>query len=381
MKSTSLILKPPSLNEQDRSFKLTALIKNQIQINGPIAFENFMEQALFAPQLGYYENAHPFGEEGDFITAAHCGPWLSRMLAKQFMQISKSIVSFDICEFGAGDAVMALEILLSLERSHCLPNHYYIIEKSKRLQSIQYETFKSHPSILKRVSWIGEIPKNFNGIIFANEVLDAMPFNIFKKNHHDAYDECFVDIVDNELQMTWLPARHSIPPSIIDIHLNQGHCFEINPHLQGFLDTIYLACDQAVCLLLDYGMHERAYFSRSEKGYARAFYKHRVHDELLRWPGLQDLTTHVNFTEVASIAYSIGWDIMGYTTQANFLGDCGISEVELAPHDEPEGILSRAEIKKLILPQDMGELFKLLALGKNTPIDLLGFQHEMSNRL
>jgi SAM-dependent MidA family methyltransferase len=165
------------------------------------------------------------------------------------------------------------------------------------------------------------------------------------------------------------------------LDLEDGHCFEINPHFQDWLKEIYQACDQAVFLLIDYGMEERSYFSRSKNGYARAFYQHQVHDHLLQWPGLQDLTTHVNFTHIASAAYDIGWAMKGYTTQANFLVDCGIADLDLPPYDSEEGILARAQIKKLMLPQDMGEMFKVLALGKNMDIDLLGFQNEISNRL
>ena len=381
MKTHHHTLPLPTKDELERRDQLSAIIKQTIYSQGPISFENFMSQALYTPKLGYYENPEPFGYDGDFITAAHCGPWLPRMLAKQFIDIAHTIPSFDICEFGAGDGTMALEILLTLEKNNGLPKRYYIIEKSDRLKSIQYSALQSHPHILEKVRWVSMVPNDFSGIIFANEVLDAMPFSIFKKNNQHDYQECFIDIINNELMMTWLPTQHTIPESIQHLNLEDGHCFEMNLHFQNWLKEMYQSCDQAICLLLDYGMEERSYFSRSKQGYARAFYKHRVHDDLLQWPGLQDLTTHVNFTDVARAAYAIGWTIEGYTTQANFLLDCGISHVELPSYESAEGILARAQIKKLLLPQEMGEMFKVLALGKKYTSDLIGFQNELSNRL
>jgi SAM-dependent MidA family methyltransferase len=381
MQPHSKPLPAPSSELLQQSQCLVEAITNKIHQTGPLAFEAYMAMALYDPDNGYYQNQQPFGQAGDFITAAHCGPWFSHMLAKQIIQVSNQITHYAICEFGAGDGTMALNILLYLEEHHTLPECYTIIEKSHRLQKKQRERFKGHPQLLSKLKWAEEIPTHFSGFIFANELLDAMPFHRFKKVSDHQYDECFITIKQGQLTETWQPTKQSLPSWAHELDLENGHIFEINPHLESLLKEIYSQSKQAILLLIDYGAEERAYFSRSKTGYARAFYKHRVHDNLLLWPGLQDLTTHVNFTAVAQAAYDLGWSIEGYTSQANFMMDCGISEVDLPAYDSQEGILARAQIKQLMLPQDMGETFKLLALSKDCDMDLVGFQNEMSHKL
>jgi SAM-dependent MidA family methyltransferase len=371
----------PSAAELTRSEKLTASIQQQIKASGPISFANFMAQALYTPELGYYESANTFGAEGDFITAAHCGPWLANMLANQIAQIAPTMPTYIVAEFGAGDGSLALDLLQALHASNNLPKQYLIIEKSTYLQNVQQQALSKHPEFFNIIRWLDEIPEHFNGMIFANEVLDAMPFQRFKKTADNTFLQSFVDIQDNKLIESWLPATHSMPASIQQLPLEPEHIIETNPHLQNWLQQLFKSCQQSILLLIDYGTEQHSYFSRSKTGYARAFYKHRVHDDLLKWPGLQDLTTHINFTDVAQTAVNIGWEIEGYTTQANFLIDCGISDVELPSYDSETGILARAQIKKLCLPQDMGEMFKLLALSKNNTLDLVGFNHDMTERL
>lgn len=374
-------LPTPSTSELACSEKLTTSIQQQIKTSGPISFANFMAQALYTPELGYYESAYTFGAQGDFITAAHCGPWLAHMLANQITQIAPTLPTYHIAEFGAGDGSLALDLLQALHASNNLPKEYLIIEKSAYLKNLQKKTLSNYPELFKVIRWINDIPENFNGIIFANEVLDAMPFQRFKKTANKTFLQSFIDIQNNTLIETWLTPTHAIPKPIQQLPLEPQHIVETNLQLPNWLQQLFNRCQQSILLLIDYGTEQYSYFSRSKTGYARAFYKHRVHDDLLKWPGLQDLTTHINFTEVAQTAVDIGWEIEGYTTQANFLMDCGISDVELPPYDSDAGILARAQIKKLCLPQDMGEMFKLLALSKHNTLDLVGFSHDMTERL
>jgi len=371
----------PPADQLAQSQQLVDKIIQQIDQNGPMPFDAFMSMALYNPQYGYYQQKNPFNREGDFITSAHCGPWFSQMLAKQIEQVAKHLPSYNLCEIGAGDGTMALNTLLSLASSDALPDHYFIIEKSTRLQQVQKDCFKQSPHLLKKITWLEQLPDDFTGIIFANEVLDAMPFKQFKKLDSPNYVELFVSHNDGQLIESWQPTQQQLPPWVGELNLEAGHVFEINLHTHDWLLNFYKQSKQAILLLIDYGCEESAYFSRSKTGYARAFYKHHVHGNCLLWPGLQDITTHVNFTATAQAAFDIGWSIEGYTSQANFLMDCGIQHTELPAYDSPQGIEARAQIKQLMLPQDMGEMFKVLALSKHCDLDLIGFQNEFSYKL
>ena len=219
-------------------------------------------------------------------------------------------------------------------------------------------------------------------MIIANEVLDAMPFNRFRTTTElRQLEELMITLSEHHaLTSCWVPTDKQLPYNL-PATLAPGHCFENTPGMAPWLHDLYQHADQVVCLLCDYGMEASNYYARAPDGYARAFYQHKVHDDLLSHPGLQDITTHINFTDVAQSAVDCGWSIAGYSNQANFLFDCGLADVSLPAYDCTDGMAARAQIKQLLLPQNMGEMFKLIALSKNFEHDLLGFAHEYSYRL
>lgn len=375
-------LPTPSKAALAHSNQLLNQIVENIQENGPIPFSQFMAMALYAPELGYYQHSNPFAKEGDFITAAHCGPWFAKMLANQIKQIFTTTPLTVICEFAAGDGTMALALLSSLQQQKSLPSKYIIVEQSNHLIKKQQALFTKHPKLLDLIEWQSTLPQQFEGIIFANELLDALPFDQYRKNKQH-YEQAFVTINNQQLALTWLPKKATLSQTVKEYEniIPNNYIFELSLQSEQWLKEIYQHSKQAICLLIDYGFVAQQYFSRGETGYARAFYKHHVHDDLLLWPGLQDITTHINFTDIAIAAVNNHWDILGFTNQANFLMSCGIEQLQLPEYDTAAGIQARAEIKTLLMPHEMGETFKLLALGKNIDLDLIGFEHDISYQL
>ena len=374
-------LPEPDQFAKAHSEKLFHLIADEIeQQGGSISFARFMEQALYAPGLGYYAaGAHKLGEAGDFVTAPEISPLFSHCLARQAAQVLAALTAGDILEFGAGRGVMALEILRELQRLDCLPNHYYILELSADLRERQQQLLRDElPELFERLVWLDQLPAEpINGVVFANEVLDAMPVELFElqdgkprqiavalaeKGLGYQATECELT-VDDELavQLAGLP---------------DGYRSEYNNSAAPWLQAMSQSLGQAAVFLIDYGFprHEFYHPQRSE-GSLMCHYRHRSHPDPLILLGLQDITAHVDFTQVAEAAHAAGFDVSGFTSQAYFLMSLGLTEML----GEEEGITLQRQmvlaqqVKKLTMPSEMGELFKVIALQKNLELTLRGF--------
>lgn len=377
----ALSLAEPNEIAKQHSAALVAYIIDQIDKKGPMPFYDYMHAVLYHAQFGYYRCARqPFGREGDFITSSDCGPWFARALANQFLQIPINHAQSDICELGAGSGQMALDLLLALQKHQVLPKYYYILEPSASLVAAQRATLAQQPALLEKIIWVQDVPDNFHGMLFANEVLDAMPVHRFKKSSL-GYLQYFVDYVDGKLTGDWKKAQNEVPNAIIQQNLKVGHCFEHNPHYASWLSYLYRRMRCGICLLIDYGYVASNYYAKSLAGYLRAFYCHKVHDDVFFYPGLQDITTHVDFSLLADAALESGWDLSGFTNQANFLLGCGLANFTLPDVTTSQGIQARSQIKKLMLPQEMGELFKVMALAKHIDGSLIGFEQDQRHRL
>jgi SAM-dependent MidA family methyltransferase len=374
----NLTLPEPNSEAQEISRHLVEKISSEIFAQGPIPFARFMELALYAPELGYYRNGlQKFGEQGDFITAPELSPLFSQCLARQCQQILHRIPRSSILEFGAGSGVMARTVLQSLAELQALPEHYYILELSAELQERQRRELQTYlPELYSRVIWLQQIPERFTGIVLANEVLDAMPVHRF--GVYQGLKEYYVDYDQGEWLWRLKPmSSEQLPQSIERLGTwDQGYSSEINMLLPGWIKSVASSLQQGVILLSDYGMTRREYY-HSDRGCGTLMchYQHRAHSNPFWWPGLQDITAHVDFTAVAESAADNHLEVAGYTHQAGFLLNCGVTDFLTGAEDPRTRLDLNRQIQRLTLPAEMGEAFKFMALTRNFPDMLLGFNH------
>ena len=349
--------------------------------NNPIGFDVFMNQALYHQEFGYYRsNKTIFGHKGDFITSPEVSDLFGFCLARQCKQV---LDGGDILEFGAGSGILAAQILFELGRLKSLPKKYFIIELSAKLRFTQKETIKKIlPELLDRVEWLTELPKEFKGVVIANEVLDAFPVKRISFSNGNFY-EMGVDFIDGKFKWVKLnePLINSIIPSSEDFQ--EGYTTEISLQSGAWIKSIYGLLTEGTVLLIDYGMTGPEYFHpQRSQGTLKCFSKHKSNDDPFIDIGKQDITASVNFSNVASSAKDCGFEISGYTTQSMFLISMGIDDYLKNEENEEKRAKIAQEIKQLVLPGAMGEVFKVLALGKKQSLKLEGFKElDLTNRL
>ena len=360
------------------SNKLKSLIKQRINSDGPLTFAAYMQMALYEPGYGYYvAGSVKFGEQGDFVTAPEISPLFSQCLARQCQQVLTTINGGDVLELAAGSGVMALEILRELQRLNCLPDHYYILDISADLKQRQQALLqKELPELFSRVVWLDTWPKEkMKGVVLANELLDAMPVNIFEFS--DSLQEMMVDCVDDELVLVSRQTNNDeLVEAVAELEcdFSQGYRSEINLSLDGWMKGLSECLEQGLVLLIDYGFPQHEFYHpQRSMGTVMCHFQHYAHEDPLLYPGIQDITAHVDFTAVAKAAFDQGFDILGYCNQASFLLGCGIDTLKREQEDIALAYDYAQQIKKLMMPSEMGELFKVIALGKQINIKLIGF--------
>lgn len=387
------LLPDPSLEMLAHSKKLTAAICKEIAASGSIPFRRYMELALYAPGLGYYSaGLTKLGAKGDFVTAPEISPLFSRTLALQCEQILKTVENADILEFGAGNGVMAADLLLELEHRQCLPQHYYILEVSADLRQRQQTLLKQRlPQFYSRIQWLDQLPaKPFNGIILANEVLDAMPIQRLQLTSQQL-NEYHVSYGNDQFIWQLQPIKQpELSKIIADYNIELLHDYydvEINPLLPHWIQSLSKCLAQGAVFIIDYGFPRHEYYHPDRyQGTLMCHYQQRSHMNPLILTGLQDITAHVDFTAVAEAAIKNDFKVAGFTNQAAFLLSLGLlnlAELQLHTSDERQRLLINQQIQKLTSPAEMGELFKVMALTKNlASIQLLGFSlHDQRRRL
>lgn len=392
MKNFPANLPFPSSDALAHSAALINLIRQEIANNsGKITFARFMELALYAPGLGYYSaGCWKFGRVGDFVTAPEISPLFARCLAQQCRQVLEVTKEGGIIEFGAGTGKLAVDLLLELEKLNCLPIKYSVLEVSAELRVRQQEFCKANiPHLFERLVWLDELPAQpINGVVLANEVLDAMPVNkfLFDKGR---LEEFYVGCKGNEF--VWClnePSTNS--PLLLEeggrrLDEDVRYEFELNLNLPAWISSISQCLNQGVVLLIDYGFPQHEYFHPDRTmGTLMCHYQHHAHPDPLILVGLQDITAHVDFTAVAETAVKNNMQVAGFTTQAAFLLNCGLLNlIDQASDDLRARLNISQQINMLTSPAEMGELFKVIALTKHlTDINLLGFrQFDQRQRL
>lgn len=373
-------LPPPDPDAIRHSLRLTDAIRAQIADNGGwISFARYMELALYAPGLGYYTaGAHKFGEAGDFVTAPEISALFGRTLARQLREIMNDSSPY-VLELGAGSGKLAVDMLAEFERQDCLPHAYFILEVSADLRARQQALLQQRlPNLASRVHWLDALPEEFSGAIVANEVLDALPV------HRVRWRDGGID----ELGVAWADsgfvweARPIVDAALLQaaqrISVPDGYVSEICLAARGLLSSLACRLTRGALLFIDYGFGAREFYHpQRSSGTLMCHYRHRAHDDPFYLPGLQDITAHVDFTDVAESGIDAGLELLGYTSQAFFLIGNGITELlqEANPENLRDYLPLSSELQKLTSPAEMGELFKVIGMGRGIEHPLSGFAH------
>lgn len=379
-------LPEPSAEALQHSHQLVQLIRQEIAgHNGWITFARYMELALYAPGLGYYSaGAAKFGQAGDFVTAPEISTLFGKTLARQVAQILQ-LTGGNVLETGAGSGRLALQLLTELEKLDTLPAQYFILEVSADLQQRQQAYINEHaPHLANRVVWLNALPASFDGAIVGNEVLDAMPVHLVSWQEDGLYERG-VTLHDNTFAWHDQPLTQGALFEVASgIHAPADYLSEINLAACGFIASLAHILQNGIILMIDYGFGESEYYHpQRTQGTLMCHYRHHAHAEPFYLPGLQDITAHVDFSAIALAGINNGLQLLGYTTQASFLLNCGITDVlaETSPENASAYLPLANQAQKLLSPAEMGELFKVIALGKGISDGLTGFTTGDKSRL
>ena len=348
---------------------------------GWIGFDSFMEQALYAPGLGYYsrgatvfgvmpqglrdaETDSVKGAGSDFVTAPEMTPLFGQALARQVAQALQVSGTDEIWEFGAGTGALALQILDALDALGVPLRRYTIVDLSQPLKERQQATLKSHAY---RVQWVDALPEQMHGVVVGNEVLDAMPVKMLARTGGEWHERGVVwDAASAGFAWQDRPTELRPPDDVPGEH---DYVTEIHPQGEAFVRTLADRLKAGAIFLLDYGFPEREYYhEQRHMGTVMCHHAHRADGNPLVLVGHKDITAHVNFTGIAVAAQEAGLEVLGYTSQAHFLMNCGLVDAMQAA-----SLADRVAAQKLILEHEMGEFFKVIGLTQGSYWEAMGF--------
>jgi len=372
------VLPEPSAEERASSARLAQTIRAEITACGPMEFARFMELALYAPGLGYYSAGRTkFGAAGDFITAPELGDVFARCLAQACAPVLEaSGPDALVFELGGGSGALCIDLMLALDALGRAPRRYLLLEPSATLREQQERSVAERlPSELAaRVQWLDrplDIP--WAGVALANEVIDALPtFRFVKRDRRVLAEHVTVGRdagfvrVDRPAE-AWLESAVAHVERSIGRELEEGYRSEVLPQLPAWIDAVIGTLQQGMALFVDYGYPRAVFYSPERRdGTLVCHYRHRAHDDPLRWVGLQDLTAFVDFTALAEACRGIGFELASFSSQSQFLLASGLDRVLAASADADASALYRLsqQVKRLTLPGEMGERFAVAAFTR-----------------
>ena len=377
------MMQPPDSTALAQSAELCAAIRAAIEQSqaGAIPFSRFMELALYTPGLGYYSGrASKFGQEGDFVTAPEISPLFSQTCADVFIPSLQQLgPDCRLVEIGAGSGAFARTVLERLDVQQALPASYAIVETSADLRARQRQCLMAHlpDEIVQRVEWLDRpLTSRWKGILFANEVVDALPVTRFLVKDGGFYEEMVTIDAEGTLACTYGPASDALctylcqVESAIGHRLAEGYRSECLPQLPAWLRAITAGMDQGAVILIDYGFPRSEYYHPDRcEGTRRAYYRHHVHNNVYEWPGLQDITASVDFTALAQAGCQAGLALEGYCSLSQFLRHHGIDQrlIEASRQLEADDLLAHqrlhSQMRRLLFPEHMGECFQVMAFS------------------
>lgn len=379
-------LPAPSSDALIHSAKLCELIRRDIANQGGwIPFSRFMELALYAPGLGYYTaGSRKLGAEGDFTTAPEISTLFGRTVARQLVEVMQAS-SPHILELGAGSGKLAMDILSELARLHALPDSYSILEVSADLRERQQALINERlPHLAARVHWLDTLPDTVSGAVIGNEVLDALPVHLLYWSEGRLLERGVTNEATRFIWKDKLADCKALTDIAKNIKVPHDYLSEISVAARGLVSSLCERMDKGALLFIDYGFGAREYYHpQRNRGTLMCHYRHHSHDDPFYLPGLQDITAHVDFTAVAEAAIDQGAHFLGYTSQAHFLMNNGVTDYlgEISLDDVKAYAPLSSQLQKLTSPAEMGELFKVIALGKGIDQPLSGFLRGDLSRL
>jgi len=382
---------------QAHSARLAALIRAEMAAEGGnLPFSRFMERSLYAPGLGYYSaGSTKFGEAGDFTTAPELGPLFASCVAQAVAPVLQQLgPEAEFVEIGGGSGAFAEIVLKRLLELDALPARYAILEPSADLRERQRERLGQRliPPVFDLVEWLEGPPSEaWNGVLFANEVIDALPTPRFTLRDGEVFEESVALDAGGGFVRSDRPADALLAAAVrhVERYLEQpfpdGYRSELLPQLPYWIQAVMGGLERGAMLFADYGYTRREFYQPDrDEGTLRAYYRHRVHNDPYLWPGLQDITASVDFTALAEAGTQAGFDLAGYTTQANFLLGNGLQErlnEAEARADEATLLRLRNEAKRLTLPSEMGERFQVMGFSSDVEFGTAFLFNDLSWRL
>lgn len=388
---------PPSGDALEVSQHLSSILRRRVEREGGwLSFERYMQMALYEPMLGYYAGgSRKFGAAGDFTTGPEITPLFGACLATQIAQWFAGL-PHRIVEFGGGSGALAVQILNELARLGFNNVQYDIVELSGELRERQIQTLRLFaPMHAEKVRWLEEMPSAMQGVILANELLDALPVRLFKLSNNQVLERGVAlaggapGDIDGGFRWHDRPADEQLardvrqrleqaqwPSDLSTVTGQSDYVSEYSPIVQAWVSTMISQLDRGVALLIDYGFPVREYYHvQRDQGTLMCHYRHRAHADPFFAPGLSDITAHVDFSLVASAGAQSGARLLGYSSQARFLMNCGLLD-RLARFDVNDRVLYGKQsqaVQRLLSEAEMGELFKVIALAKGVADDAIGF--------
>ena len=357
----------PSSEALEHSEKLKNLLLERMQA-GSLSFADFMKACLYEPGLGYYvAGSRKFGDAGDFVTA----PMISYLFGMTLVQATFSMVQEcrgAYLELGAGTGAMAASMIEWLVGQGDFTTPYYILEVSPDCRAQQAYTLQAYGD---RVQWLDTLPTKFHGVILANEVLDALPIHLFHYQNQNLFERRVAAQAGNFIWQDEPLTDPLLLTAVEQLHLpqpsRQEYLSEINPTLPSFIDSLLDSLTLGQIILIDYGfLRETYYHPDRTMGTLMCHYRHHAHPDPFLYPGLQDITAHVDFTTVGLTAQAAGAEVALYS-QAEYLLENGILrnfESVCVEMDELQRIRLSKGLQTLIQPHEMGELFKVMVISK-----------------
>ena len=395
----SLPLPAPDAGALAYSARLADLIRAEIAHADAraIPFSRFMELCLYAPGLGYYSaGATKFGAAGDFVTAPELGGLFAGCVAEAVSPVLEQIgPQAGFLEIGGGSGAFAQQLLMDLTMRDTLPGRYWILEPSADLRERQQRHLREQlpDAIFQRIAWLDGPPEQpWDGVVFANEVIDALPTPRFAIDRGEVLEEHVGLTADGHFVSADRPADALLTAAVRHVENDLGAAFadgyrsELLPQLPFWLQAVIGPMRRGALLLIDYGYPRRDYYRAERRdGTLLAHYRHRAHADVLRWPGLQDLSASVDFTALAEAGTLAGFELAGYCSQASFLIGNGLAaqleRAEAAATDEVARHRLRQEVKRLTLPGQMGERFQAMGFAREVDFESVFLVGDLSGRL
>jgi SAM-dependent MidA family methyltransferase len=377
-------LPDPGPDERAHSDRLLQLLRAQIAAHGPMPFAQYMERCLYAPGLGYYSAGKTkFGEAGDFVTAPELGGLFAQCVANAVQPVLAMLGDeADFLELGGGSGAFAEAVLRAFDAAGTLPRRYLILEPSADLRERQRERLAAAlPEALNaRVVWLDRPPEEaWRGVLFANEVVDALPTTRFTLRAGEVYEEHVTLDGEGRLMRTDRPADALVAGAVRHLERDLGQPFadgyrsETLPQLPYWIQAVAGTLAAGVMLFVDYGYVRREYYlpERSD-GTLMAHYRHHAHNDPLHWPGLNDLTASVDFTALAEAGNSAGFGVAAYLPQAQFLLASGLQSAFEQAHAQASDDFARhrlaQEVRRLTMPEQMGERFQAMLFARGLEV-------------